>query len=183
MYQIMMVDDFNHWSVVIYLVTCTCIITSLNLTIMKRHSHSPGTLHYFSLGLLTISLMAATGCATSGLFPSTHLTNVELSENNYRIVAKNVGGQASAGYILGLSGAFRGEMQTFGLIRISGEGMLYQEALDSLWRTFEQQYGQAVEGSRLALVNVRYDAEALNVLGFYTKPTVVIRADIIEFTD
>jgi hypothetical protein len=150
---------------------------------MKRPVHSPCTLRFFSLGLLTALVVGATGCATSGLFPSTHLTNVELSENNYRIVAKNVGGQASAGYILGLSGAFRGEMQTFGLIRISGEGMLYQEALDNLWRSFEQQYGQAVEGSRLALVNVRYDTEALNVLGFYTKPMVAVRADVVEFTN
>lgn len=41
-------------------------------------------------------------------------------------------GAGQRGYILGVSGAFRGEMQTFGLIRISGEGMLYQEALDNL---------------------------------------------------
>ena len=126
-------------------------------------------------------VVSFTGCATSGLFPSAHLTNVELSEANYRIVAKNVGGEASAGYILGISGAFRGEMQTFGLIRVTGDGMLYQTALDSLWRSVEQQQGQAVEGRRLALTNVRYDTEALNVL-LYTQPTVVVRADVIEFT-
>lgn len=149
---------------------------------MKLRRCLPRTLRSYTLSLLIILAAGATGCATSGLFSSTHLTNVELSENNYRIIAKNVGGQASAEYILGVSGAFRGEMQTFGLIRIKGEGLLYQEAMDNLWRAFEQQHGQAVEGSRLALVNVRYDAEALNVLGFYTKPTVAIRADVIEFT-
>ncbi len=133
--------------------------------------------------LTLVLLIATTGCTTSGLFSSTHLTNIELSENNYRIVARNVGGEASAGYILGISGAFRGEMQTFALIRINGEGMLYQEALNNLWINFETKYGQSVEGKQLALVNVRYDSDALNVLGVYTKPEVAIRADVIEFVE
>lgn len=133
--------------------------------------------------LLTLALLVmVTGCTTSGIFSSTHLTNVELSESNYRIVAKNVGGEASAEYILGISGAFRGEMQSFALVRINGEGMLYQEAIDNLWSNFEAQYGRSVEGERFALVNVRYDSDALNLL-LYTKPIVAIRADVIEFVD
>jgi hypothetical protein len=32
------------------------------------------------------------------------------------------------------------------------------------------------------LVNLRYDTDALNLL-FYTKPTVSIVADVIEFTN
>jgi len=139
--------------------------------------------HRPRLLLITATLLVtASGCISSGLFSSTHLTNVELSESNYRIVANNVGGQASAEYILGISAAFSGEMQTLGLIRINGEGMLYQQALDSLWRNFEAQSGRSVEGARFALVNVRYDSDALNLL-LYTKPEVAIRADVIEFVE
>jgi hypothetical protein len=39
-----------------------------------------------------------------------------------------------------------------------------------------------VEGERLALVNVRYDVSALNLL-LYTQPTVTVRADVVEFTE
>jgi len=122
------------------------------------------------------------GCAASGVFSSANLTNVELSERNYEIVAANVTGEAEAGYILGFSGAGRGEMHTLALFRVEGEGMLYREAVDDLWAHFEAEHG-AVEGRSLALVNVRYDSDALNVLGLYTKPRVSIRADVVEFVN
>jgi hypothetical protein len=59
--------------------------------------------------------------------------------------------------------------------------MLYKEALENLWKNFETTNG-SVEGRRLALVNVRYDADALNLF-VYTQPKIVIRADVVEFTD
>jgi len=120
-------------------------------------------------------------CASSGIFSSINATNVELSEGNYQIVAKNVTGKAKAGYILGFSAAFRSEMSTLALIRVSGEGLLYQEALADFWNNFEQQTDSSVEGRKLALINVRYDGDALNVIGLYTQPRVAIVADVIEF--
>ena len=131
---------------------------------------------------VVLSALWLTGCATSGMFNSGNLTNVELSERNYEVVATNVTGEAEAGYILGFSGAARGEMHTFALIRVEGDGFLYQEALANLWTSFEADFGPS-EGRSLALANVRYDFDALNVLGLYTKPKVSIRADIIEFVD
>ena len=50
-----------------------------------------------------IGALLLSGCASSGLFFSMNNTAVELSENNYEIVATNVSGEAEAGYILGLS--------------------------------------------------------------------------------
>lgn len=128
---------------------------------------------------ISVALLLA-GCASSGKFQSMNVTNVELSEPNYRIVATNISGEASAGYLLGLSVSAGGEMQTGALLRVKGEGMLYKEALENLWNNFEAAHG-SVAGRNLALINVRYDADAMNVLGLYTQPKISIRADVIEF--
>lgn len=120
------------------------------------------------------------GCATSGLFETVHLTNVQLSNGNFRVVARNVSGEASASYLVGFSGSVGAQTSTFALVRVAGEGLLYKAALEDLWRNFELKHG-AVEGRRLALVNVRQDADALNVLFLYTRPKVSIRADVVEF--
>ena len=70
---------------------------------------------------------------------------------------------------------------TLALVRVSGTGMIYKEALENLWKNFEATNG-AIEGRRLALVNVRYDSDALNLF-VYTRPKIMIRADVVEFTD
>ena len=136
-------------------------------------------LHGFALSLMVTTL---TSCASTGRFNSVNLTNVELSGRNFHIIATNVSGEASAGYLLGFSMAGGSEMQTLALLRIKGDGLLYKEALEELWLNFEQEHGSA-KGRALALVNVRYDSDALNVLGLYTKPQISIRADVIEFEE
>ncbi len=59
--------------------------------------------------------------------------------------------------------------------------MLYKEALENLWKNYETANGP-VEGKRLALINVRYDSDALNLI-VYTQPKIIVRADIVEFTE
>ena len=134
---------------------------------------------------LTFALLAAaltmTGCAASGAFNAASVTDVQLAEANYEIVATNVEGEASAEYVLGVSGSIYRQMQTFALYRLSGSGMLYGEAMENLWADFREEHGET-EGQALGLVNVRYDTEALNLL-VYTKPTVVVRADVVAFTE
>ncbi len=127
--------------------------------------------------LLLAGILA--GCATSGIFPAANLTSVELADSDFRIVATDVGGEASAGYVLGVSGGFGPGMQTLAVGRVEGEGQLYAAALRDLWQNFEEEHG-AAEDRRLALVNVRFDSEALNLL-IYTRPTVWVRADVVEF--
>ncbi|MBC8231669.1 hypothetical protein H8E77_19135 [bacterium] len=111
------------------------------------------------------------------------MTNVELSESNFRVVATNVYGEASADYLLGYSFAQFGEMQTIALIPLGGDRLLYKVALENLWRNFEQTDGNNIKGRSLALVNVRFDSDALNVLVFYTRPKISVRADVIEFVE
>lgn len=124
-------------------------------------------------------LVVLPGCASTGVFPAAHVTEVQLAEGNFEVVATNVGGQAEAGYVIGASAAVFSEMRTLALARVSGTGQIYSEALEDLWRNFQAANGP-VEGRRLALVNVRFDSEALNLL-VYTRPRVFVRADVIEF--
>ena len=53
------------------------------------------------------------------------------------------------------------------------------EALENLWKEYEEKHGSVI-GKKLALVNVRYDSDALNLI-LYTKAKISIRADIVEF--
>lgn len=126
-----------------------------------------------------VLLAAVSGCATSGAFNAANLTNVELSSDNYRIVATDVDGEATAGYLLGASIGTASRVQTAAIARVSGSGALYRDAMADLWRSFASEHGP-VEGRNLALVNVRIDTDALNLL-LYTRARLGIRADVVEF--
>ncbi len=136
--------------------------------------------------LLMTALILATslvmiGCATGGMFVAGNVTDVQLQKGNFKIVARDVTGEAQAGYLLGASFSMGASTNSFALVRIAGTGMLYKEALQNLWKSYEAASGP-VEGKKLALVNVRYDSEALNLF-VYTQPKLVIRADVVEFTE
>jgi hypothetical protein len=137
--------------------------------------------HFMCLFGLSVVLTTLVGCASTGRFSSTNLTNVELSESNFRVVATNVYGEASTDYLFGFSVAQGGEMQTIALIHLGGDRLLYKVALENLWRNFEQTHGN-IEGRSLALANVRFDSDALNVF-FFTRSTISVRADVIEFVE
>lgn len=128
-----------------------------------------------------VAVAALSGCAQTGMFVSSNVTNVELSEPNYKVVATGVSGEAKAGYLIGVSFSKGAETGSVSLARISGTGQLYKEAMDQLWANFEKEHGPA-EGRRLALANVRYDADSRNLL-LYNDVKLAIRADIIEFTE
>ncbi len=126
-----------------------------------------------------VLLLALAGCSTGGVFTSGNVTDVQLQRNNFNILARGVTGEASAGYILGGTFSVGMATNTFALVRVAGTGMLYKEALDDLWKNVEAKCG-SVEGKKVALINVRYDAEALNLI-LYTSPHITIRADVVEF--
>jgi hypothetical protein len=130
--------------------------------------------------LALLLLPICTGCMTSGVLPSTNLTNVQLAGENFQVVATNVTGEAEAAYLIGFSGSVGQEITTFALVRLEGNGMLYREAIENLWANFEAEHGEA-GGRSLALVNLRYDADAWNILGVYTRPKISVRADVVEF--
>lgn len=133
------------------------------------------------LCVLVLSAAFLAGCAQSGMFMSANLTNTELGEANYRIVATNVTGTSSAAYLLGVSYSYGGTTSALAFVRVQGTGLLYQEALADLWKNYEEKHG-SVEGKKLSLVNVRYDSDHINLF-LYTSATVSIRADVVEFLD
>jgi hypothetical protein len=133
---------------------------------------------FLSFALL-VSLIILSSCANNGMFVGLNQTSVELGEANYEIVASNVLGQSQAGYVLGFSAPLGAATNTFAVARVNGTGMLYKEALEDLWKNFEAEHGK-IDGRKLALANLRYDSEALNLV-VYTEVKVFIRADVIEF--
>ena len=134
-----------------------------------------------NLTCIFLTAVILSGCTTSGAFLSLNQTQVNLEQANYQIVATGISGQAESGYILGLSYSSGLTATTLAVARVTGSGMLYKEALDDLWVNFEKNHG-TLDGKKLALTNVRYDADILNLI-FYSKVKIGVRADIIEFTD
>lgn len=129
--------------------------------------------------LASLLVIILSGCSSSGAFLAINQTSVELGEANYTIVETGVHGEAEAGYILGLSYSSGFIANTFALARVSGTDKLYSDALDNLWENYESNHG-AIGDKKLALTNVRYDAEILNLL-LYTGTKITVRADIVEF--
>ena len=120
-------------------------------------------------------------CGTGGAFQAHHITNVELSEPNYNIVARNVSGSAMQGYILGLSYSQGSDVGSFGIAKVAGVEKPYDSALKDLWKNYEEEHGK-IEGKKLALVNIRNDSEVLNTI-LYTQAKYFITADVIEFIE
>jgi hypothetical protein len=131
------------------------------------------------LGLIATAFVS--GCAQTGMFAAGTMTNVELAEPNYKIVAVGVSGEAKASYLGGVTFSTGQETGAVALTRIGGTGQLYKEAMEQLWENFEKENGPVL-GRRLALTNVRYDSDSHNLL-LYADITLAIRADVIEFTD
>ncbi|HZY78913.1 MAG TPA: DUF6567 family protein [Cyclobacteriaceae bacterium] len=119
------------------------------------------------------------GCASTGLTASSHITNVQLTNPNFRVVATNVSGEASSKGVLGVSYGFGIATTQLAIIPLTEDRMLYKNAIKNFWSNFEATHG-SVSDRKLALVNVRYDSESLNLF-FYTKVTTVVVADVVEF--
>lgn len=129
--------------------------------------------------ILVLMAFILSGCSNTGAFLSANQTVVNLNEGNYSIAASNVSGESESGYLLGVSYSTGLNAATLAIARVEGTGLLYAEALENLWNNFETEYGN-ISGRKLALANVRYDSDILNLI-LYTKVKVIVRADIVEF--
>jgi len=132
------------------------------------------------MGVAILSAFFLQGCTSSGAFLALNQTQVELAQANYSITATNVQGEAESAYVLGLSYSNGLTATTLAVGRVEGTGLLYKEALENLWKNYEMDNG-TIDGKHLALTNVRYDADILNLF-IYTKVKVSVRADVVEFT-
>jgi len=134
---------------------------------------------YLILLVLSLSIVISAGCTNSGAFLAGNRTDVQLSGANYRIVETGVSGSASAAYVLGFSYSTGLTTNTLAIARVEGSEALYKEATDQLWASYAAKHG-SVEGKKLALANIRYDSDILNLF-LYNEVTITIRADVIEF--
>jgi len=128
-----------------------------------------------------VSVVMSAGCSNGGIFAGSNMTDVQLQKNNFKIIARDISGEAHAGYILGATISQGIATNTLALIRVAGTGMLYKEAFEDLWKNFEAASGP-VGDRRIAFINLRYDSDGLNLL-LYTQAKIMIRADVIEFTE
>ena len=133
--------------------------------------------------LLTFSLLGIflSACSTGGSFLAHNATTVELSDANFKIVARDLEGYSKAEYLIGFSFSSGFMANTMALVRIGGTAKLYDEAVKNLWKEFEEKGGQR-EGKKLALINVRYDTDILNLL-VYTQTELYLHADVVEFVE
>ena len=131
--------------------------------------------------LFFVLIIFASSCTTGGSFLAHNVTNVELSEANFKMVARNIEGFSTAGYLFGLSYSTGNMASTLALIRIDGTAKLYDDAVQNLWKNYTAQYGET-EGKKLVLVNVRYDTDILNLF-VYTQTKLYITADVVEFEE
>ncbi len=131
--------------------------------------------------LVIAGAVLMTGCTTGGSFLAMNLTNVELSNAKSEIVARDLGGYSSAGYLFGFSFSTGNMANTLALVRINGTATLYDTAVRDIWKKYEEKYG-SMDGKKLALVNIRYDADILNLF-VYTKADLYIHADVVEFKE
>ncbi len=132
------------------------------------------------LGLVLL-LALISGCGTMGSFQANNLTSVQLSQANFDIVARDVQGSAMQGYLFGVSFQQYSDVNTFGLIRVSGDKTLYDAAIKSLWEDYRDKYGET-EGKNLVLINIRQDTDAINTF-VYTQATLFITADVVQFVE
>jgi hypothetical protein len=134
---------------------------------------------FLSLSLTFLTLLYS--CTAGGAFLAHNTTSIELSDSNYQIVAKNLEGSSKAEYLIGMSYSSGFIATTFALVRVGGSAKLYDDAVRNLWDNYREKYGDT-EGKKLALVNVRYDTDILNLF-VYTQTKLYLNADVIEFEE
>lgn len=131
--------------------------------------------------VLIVSFIVFSGCGTGGAFQSNQVTTVQLSQPNFKIVARDVSGTSMQGYLLGVSVAQGAYVGMFGLAKVTGAEKLYDAAVQDLWKNYRLKYGD-IEGKKLALINIRHDTELLNTF-VYAQAKYFITADVIEFVE
>ena len=133
------------------------------------------------LMLIPALLVFLSGCSTGGALLSHNVTNVQLSDSKFKIVAKDLEGYSKAEYLFGISYSYGFMANTMALVRIGGTATLYDDAIKNLWKNYEEKYGET-EGKKLVLVNMRYDTDILNLF-VYTQTELYLHADVVEFEE
>jgi len=136
---------------------------------------------FLLLLIVPVLLVFLGGCSTGGSFIANNVTNVELSEPNFNIVAENVQGYSKASYIIGFTYSSGNISNTLALARVGGTAKLYDDAIQNLWENFRKM-NPDTDTKNLVLANIRFDNDMLNLL-VYTQTELYITADVIKFEE
>lgn len=128
----------------------------------KRTDFTAGRRSAVLASVCLLVMFLAFGCTSTGTFPQTSGTQVDLSRKNFRVVKANAVGSSSG-------------FKLFCFIPFSAPS--YTEAMSHLYR----QAG-VTEGAAQTLTNVTQERSSLYLL-LFSIPKLTIRADIIEFTE
>jgi hypothetical protein len=109
-----------------------------------------------------LAVFLAAGCTSTGTFPQTSGTQVDLSRKNFRVVKANAMGSSSG-------------FKLFGFIPFSAP--TYSEAMSHLYKK-----AGVTEGKAQTLTNVTQERSSLYLV-LFSIPKLTIRADVIEFTE
>lgn len=112
--------------------------------------------------ILLISICFLSGCASVGSYPHSAITQVNLEQNNYKMIKPNVMGASSGFSLLGFI-PLTSPQHTIAMSR------LYDNANIKV-------------GGAYALVNVIEEKTETDLL-LFSIPTYRVRADIVEFID
>ncbi len=119
------------------------------------------TIKHLSIILLTTVLLSSCGIhGANVLNTNNNLTNVTLSEKNFRVIDK-VSGQSSAVYIFGIGG-------------LSNKAMIENAKAVMLANANLKGYAKAI-------VNVTTENHYTLVFPFYFRKTVTVSAHVVEF--
>ena len=127
---------------------------------MKKIVHAVGVSSFMAIG--TALLCFVTGCASEGGMSGQTGTNVQLTQNNYRIITAGATGK-SYGFKL------------LGIIPIVSPN--YADAKKDLYKSV----GSPLTGKAVALANQTQDRSSLYLI-LFSIPRVEITADVVEFT-
>ena len=134
---------------------------------------------FLLLLIVPVLLAFLSGCSTGGSFIANNVTNVELSEPNFEIVAENVQGYSKASYLIGFTYSTGNISNTLALARVGGSAKLYDDAIQNLWKNFRETHPDT-DSKNLVLANIRFDNDMLNLL-VYTQTELYVTADVIKF--
>ncbi|MEN6428097.1 MAG: DUF6567 family protein [Phycisphaerales bacterium] len=114
------------------------------------------------MAVCLLVVLLAVGCSSTGTFPQTSGTQVDLSRKNFRIVKANAVGSSSG-------------FKLFGFIPFAAPR--YSVAMSHLYKK-----AGLTEGKAQTLTNVTQENSNLYLL-LFSLPKLTIRADVIEFTE
>jgi len=128
---------------------------------MHRLGFTRGKRNAVLTAICLLVMLLGVGCTSTGTYPATSSTQVDLSRSNFRVIKANAVGTSSG-------------FKLFCFIPLAAPS--YSDAMSDLYKE-----AGVEEGKAQTLTNVTQENSNLFLL-LFSIPKLTIRADVIEFT-